>query len=498
VTKITKTAVKSTGRTPKGRAPAVITLPHNNWKPRVYQEKFWEYFSGGGKRGVAVCHRRWGKDELMLNWTGIGAHERTGTYWHLLPEAAQGRKAIWQAVNEDTGRRRIDEAFPEAIRASTNENEMFIRFKCGSTWQVVGSDNYNSLVGSPPVGVCLSEWPLANPSAWAFLAPVLERNGGWAAFVYTPRGKNHGYKFYQASQTQEGWHGELQGVQHTNVFSEKQLESIKSDLIALYGEEDGENLYNQEYLCSFSAAIFGAYYARIISRLEQDGRITAVPYNPNYPVYTAWDLGYDDATAIWFAQIVGREIRIIDCYEQRNRALVDIARDVLARPYVYAAHYLPHDVEQHELTFARTRRETLEGIGLRPIHPGTQRDVGERINAVRNFLPLCVFDQRLVAQGLEALRSYHVDYDEKNRTPRKTPKHDWSSHFADAFGELAMQLRTQPAPTRQAVTHSDYDIFGASQPGYAHHMNAANPNPIPNKQPEPQFRPSEQTWDPFA
>jgi hypothetical protein len=471
-----------------------ITLPAGGWRPRPYQMDAWKYLEQGGKRLVLVQHRRAGKDEVALNWTAIAAVQRPGTYWYLLPEISQGRKAIWNAVNEDTGIRRIDQAFPEELRARTNDHEMFIEFKSGSTFQVVGSDSYNSLVGSPPVGVVLSEWALANPAAWAYLSPVLERNGGWAIFPYTPRGKNHGYAFWKASQESEGWFGVKQTALETGVFTTDQLARIKTDLIRLYGDEDGENLFNQEYLCSFDAAIMGSYYGRIVARLEQQGRITAVPYDPNYPVITGWDLGLDDATAIWFAQIVGREVRVFDYLECRNRELTAIARDVLAKGYAYADHYLPHDVEVREITSAKTRRETLELLGLKPIRPGKQRDAGERINSVRNFLPLCVFDAKRCERGLEALKSYCVDYDEKNATPRKNPKHNWASHPADAFGEIAMQINLV-GTQRQNVVLSDYDVFSASLPGYAAQMNR---NPVPNTGWRADNRPEPVTsWDPM-
>ncbi len=154
-----------------------ILLPYN-WQPRDYQMPLWKYLEGGGKRAINIWHRRAGKDDVCLHWAAVSAFERPATYWHMLPEYSQGRKAIWAAVNPHTGKRRIDEAFPRALRETTNENEMFIRFKNGATWQVVGSDRYDSAVGSPPAGVTFSEWALANPAAYAYLAPILLENNG--------------------------------------------------------------------------------------------------------------------------------------------------------------------------------------------------------------------------------------------------------------------------------------------------------------------------------
>ena len=148
-----------------------IRLP-NNWEPRDYQLPLWSYLQGGGLRADVAAHRRWGKDEVALHWTATQMVQRPGSYWHMLPEASQARKAIWDAVNPHTGLRRIDEAFPPALRENTREQDMFIRFKNGATWQVVGSDNYNSLVGSPPVGVIFSEWSIARPDAWTYMRPT--------------------------------------------------------------------------------------------------------------------------------------------------------------------------------------------------------------------------------------------------------------------------------------------------------------------------------------
>lgn len=448
--------------------PINISLPHN-WNPRPYQFALWQYLELGGKRAVAVCHRRWGKDDLALHWSAVAAHQKVGTYWHMLPEYAQARKAIWDAVNPHTGLRRIDEAFPRDLRDSTNEQAMFIRFRNGSTWQVVGSDNYNSLVGAPPVGLVFSEWALADPAAWAYLRPILLENGGWALFIYTSRGRNHGHTTWEMSQEEADWFGVRQNAIQTGVFTEKQLSSELREYIKDYGEEDGTALFEQEYYCSFDSAVLGSYYGRLIARLDRDNRITSVPWQPSLPVYTGWDLGVDDATAIWFAQIVGREIRIIDYMQFRGRGLTEIAKEVLAKPYIYQEHYLPHDVDTRELTSAKTRKETLEDINLKPIRAGSRLPVQDGINAARNMLPRCIFDAKRCEEGLKALREYKVEFDTKTRTPKKTPLHNWASHPADAFRELAVQLydwATVVMDRQRTTAVMDYDPFTVGSDEY--------------------------------
>jgi phage terminase large subunit len=175
----------------QARALPAFTLP-NNWEPRSYQEPLLRFLTNGGKRACLVWRRRSGKDDLALNWAAVASQERVGDYWHMLPEQSQARKAIWDAVNPHTGVRRID--LPIEMRAITREAEMMIRMKNGSTWRLVGSDNYNSLVGSSIAGCTFSEWALADPRADAFIRPMLTESGGWVLYITTPRGRNHAFK----------------------------------------------------------------------------------------------------------------------------------------------------------------------------------------------------------------------------------------------------------------------------------------------------------------
>lgn len=228
---------------------AEIVLPANGWKPRKHQRRLWSYMQNGGTRAVAIAHRRWGKDEIALHWSAIAMHKRVCEVWHLLPAYAQARKAIWQAVNPHTGRRRIDEAFPHALRKSTNETEMFIRFKNGSGWRVVGSDNPDSLVGTAPAGLVLSEYALSNPASWAYLAPILEENGGWAMFISTPRGRNHLYSMYAMAQgMRDKWLPLVSNV-YDSGFPIHKVEEARLEYYGIFGRDAGDALIEQEYFC---------------------------------------------------------------------------------------------------------------------------------------------------------------------------------------------------------------------------------------------------------
>ena len=306
-----------------------ITLPYK-WKARPYQVAAWKYLSGGGTRAVLKWHRRSGKDDLCLHHVACSAFQRKASYWYLLPQYSQARKSMWDAINPHTGFRRIDEAFPKEIRARTLENEMTIHFVNGSTFQLVGSDNYNSLVGSPPAGLVFSEYALSDPSAWSYLMPILEENGGWAVLNSTPRGNNHFRKLCDFAQKEEGWYFDANSVDETGVYKKKQLEAIKRAMVAEHGEAYGEALFQQEYYCSFDAAIPGSIFGEWLDRARSSGRVGDFPFDPALPVNTAWDLGYEDATAIWYFQIAFDGIRLVK-YEESHLKDIDYYADVLRK-----------------------------------------------------------------------------------------------------------------------------------------------------------------------
>jgi hypothetical protein len=428
----------------------VIDLPHD-WSEREYQENLWRYMHSGGKRAIAIWPRRHGKDDVALHYTACAAHERVGVYWHLLPQQNQARKAIWDAVNPHTGRRRIDDAFPREIRETTREQDMLIRFKNGSTWQVIGSDNYDALVGTPPVGVVFSEWALSNPQAWSLIRPILAENGGWGMFITTPRGRNHAHRMYEMARASPDWFAEKLTALDTSVFSPETLAAERAEIIAERGEDDGDAIYQQEYMTSFSAGLPGAYYAKVIDKLEADSRITFVPYDPQMQVHTAWDLGRNDQTAIWFVQRYGTGWNVIDYLVNTSVGIDWYVRELKAKPYIYGEHLMPHDAENEQLvSVTGSIADTAKGMGLDGIRivPRTS-SVANDINEVRQILPLCRFDRDKTEKGLDALRSYRRVWDEKLKAYRDTPLHDWASDPADAFRTFAIgKPRDRQAPRK--------------------------------------------------
>ena len=412
---------------------------------RWYQQAFHKtWVTGEKKRLIEIAHRRWGKDEIAMMATCELAHKRVGTYWHCLPEYAQARKAIWTSVNAHTGKRRIDEAFPPEVIESRNDQEMFIRFKCGSTWQLIGSDRYDATVGAGPVGITYSEWALANPNAWGYHRPMVEENDGWAAFITTPRGRNHAYNMFNEAQRQpDRWFAELSPVSHTGALSEQQLADARSDYIGLYGDEDlAQAQIDQEYHCSFNAAILGAFYAKQMLAVRNEGRIDDITPIPGKAVHTAWDLGKRDSTAIWWFQVVGSQVFILDFYMSHGADIDHYAEICLSKPWLRGNDYVPHDAMQQIWGMKRGRVEQMRDYGLRPVVLAANR-ILDGIAAARKTLPLCVFHPN-TEPGLQALEQYRREWDEDAKTFGQNPVHDWTSHAADAFRYLAMSWRTAP------------------------------------------------------
>lgn len=411
---------------------------------RWYQQPFHKHLvTTPGARAIEIAHRRWGKDEVVLAATCELAHKRIGSYWHCLPEYSQGRKAIWTAINGNTGKRRIDEAFPPSIRENTNDTEMFIRLKCGSTWQVIGSDRYDATVGAGPVGIAYSEWALANPSAWAYHRPMLEENNGWAAFITTPRGRNHAKAMYDMAVKNPRWFAEVSTIHDTGALGKEQLDEALSEYIALYGEDLGRAQYEQEYLCSFNAAILGAFYAREMLQVRAEGRISPIKPVPGQPVHRAWDIGVRDDTSIWWFQVVGSHVYILDCYTASGVGVDHYAEVIKSKPYLPGTDFVPHDAKVKEWGTGRTRVETMTSLRLKPqLVPLAGKLDG--IQAVRSTLPKCIFHPRTEEKGIAALEQYRREWDDDKKTFKANEVHDWTSHLSDAFRYLAMAWRTIP------------------------------------------------------
>lgn len=464
-----------------------VTIPANGWRPRPYQMGAWSAWERGIKRSSLWWHRRAGKDELSLHKACIAMHPAAGApmsnarvanYWHCLPAYTQARKAIWTAVNPHTGKLRIDEAFPHELRDSTRNDDMSITFKSGSSWRLVGSDDPNTLVGSPPFGIVFSEWALSNPSVWGYLQPILMENGGWADFITTPRGKNHAHALHQAAKNNPLWFQETLTVADTMALTPAQLDEVRKDYEALYGLEAAEALIEQEYFCSADAAILGAYYGKEMARADREGRITAVAPDPRYDLDTAWDLGVRDSMVVLFFQILpamrtASRVLVVACYSASGYGIghyADVIKEFRERcGCLNGVDYVPHDARQREMgsfgtdSLAKQRLEVMIECGLRP-HVVPQHMLQDGISAVRQVLPRCWIDEVACETWLEGMRQYQTEWDDEAKIFRDKPKHDWASHYADAGRTMAMAYRQinaeAPGPRDRALT------IGDPLPGY--------------------------------
>lgn len=305
---------------------------------------------------------------------------------------------------------------------------------------LLGAENPGNLRGIYLDGVVLDEYAEMMPEVWSqVIRPALSDRLGWAMFISTPKGQNHFYEIYEHAKADQTWFAASFPASQTGIIPLAELEAAQ----ALMSEEE----YEQEYECSFTAANIGAYYGKIITNLEKKGRICSVPFDPALNVITAWDLGVDDSTAVWFVQHYRTEYRVIDYMEGSGEGLEYYIREMQTKPYIYSHHVFPHDVKVRELITGKSRIETLKTLGLKNITVAEKLSVADGIQAVRNLLAKCWFDKDNTNQGkigekrgLESLKNYSKKWDSKNKIYLSTPSHNWASHGADAFRTLAVAL----------------------------------------------------------
>lgn len=322
---------------------------------------------------------------------------------------------------------------------TANEAELRVDFPNEGRVRLYGADNPDALRGIYLDGVVLDEYAQMRGFALAeVLWPCLAERKGWAAFIGTPMGRNSFCEMYEKGLKEpKDWHTFMLKASETGLLDAEALDQLRSSM--------SPDQYQQELECSFDAAIVGSYYGSLMQDLKLRDRITKVDWEPDLLVDTAWDLGIGDSTAIWFAQRIGNEVRLIDYYETSGVGLTHYVEEIQkrkARGWVFGEHVLPHDADVSELGTGRTRVATLQGLKLDPrVLPRGAIDDG--INAARILMPKCYFDADRCARGIEALRQYRREYDDKLKAFRQRPLHDWCSHGADAFRYLAVGISDQ-------------------------------------------------------
>lgn len=405
-----------------------ITLPYN-YTPRKYQFPILRALDSGIKRAVWVAHRRSGKDVTIFNWCIKKLMQEVCTCFYITPSYSQGKKIIWDAINIE-GFRLLDH-IPKELVENKNQQEMKIRFVNGSVFQIVGSENIDSLVGTNPKIIVFSEYAVQDKTAWDYLRPIVKINGGYAIFISTPRGKNHFYELTQIAQDNpEDWFYEVLPIDKTGVLSPNEIDEERRSGMS-------EEMILQEYYCDFSRGVEGSFYGKLIDVAKKENRICHVHYESRSPVNTSWDIGFGDSTSIVFWQQVGGEVRIIDFYENQGEGFAHYAKHIQDKPYVYGTHYFPHDAGAGSIQTGKTLVQVALDQGIRTTLL-KRDDISVGIESARSLLSMCFIDKDKCHYLLKCLENYHKKYNDKMNCYSDTPVHDWSSHASDAFRYTAM------------------------------------------------------------
>lgn len=464
-----------------------VELP-NDFTPRDYQREYFEYYDGGGKRGMWCWHRRAGKDLTAANQECKQAHLRIGPYWHFFPTLEWGRRALWEAYRAD-GKRSLETVFPGfldpkrpgSIVASKDDHQMKLTLKVGSIWRIMGTDKLES-VGAGPVHVTYSEFSLCRPTAWDFARPMLRENGGSASFIFTPRGRNHAHKMFQLAKTRPGWRTSTRTVEQTHLtFASEQDPEKRLSWKEMVEEERAsgmaEELVQQEYFCDFTASLVGSYWGTQINKLDQMGALWDFPHEKD-GVHVSFDLGISDSTAMWAFRENGHGgLDFLAYYEYAGKPISHGINKLVEWQaqlgFKYLKFWLPHDAKaRHASTGLTTLVQFVKhlktlGWDLEMVSIVPDESIQDGIEAARWVLmqPTRIHTRCEKHDGLEILRQYHRHYDEDKRVFADNPEHDWTSHGADAFRygclvakeamRLGVKLRQSKAPAAPVAVPFD-------------------------------------------
>lgn len=417
----------------------------NKFVPRSYQLPILDAIENKGYRRVlAILPRRAGKDVTAFNLCIRQCLRKVCVVYYIFPTYSQAKKVIWDSIT-NTGERILD-FIPDELVESKNSQEMKIRFKNGSLLQLVGSDNFDTLMGTNPQGVVFSEYALQDPRAYQYIRPILTANDGWALFISTPRGKNHLWELYQIALHSPDWFAYKLSVEDTGHIPLEEIDKERQEGLM------SDDLIMQEYYCSFDMGVEGSYYGKYLDRMRVRGQIGIVPWEAGFKVHTSWDLGVRDSTTIIFFQVIGQTIRLIDCYENTKEGLEHYIKLLESKPYSYGKHIAPHDIKVKEWGSGITRLEKARQLG---IIFSTANDVSivDGIEAVRSAFSKIWIDETQCKDLLKALGNYRQEFDIKKKIYKSHPLHDWSSHYADCMRYLCVSL----PKTRDGLSAQELD-----------------------------------------
>lgn len=424
-------------------------------QPRHYQLGYMGAMDRGCRFACWVMHRRGGKDRVALAQAAKQSFQRVGLYWHCLPTLKQGRKVVWDNITSE-GKNLIRQTFPDVLVKRRLEDEMKLELVNGSLVQIVGADNFDSLVGAAPVHVTFSEWALTDPRAYDFVRPILRENNGSVSFIFTPRGYNHAHKTLEIAKKLPGAFSAVMSITDTGVLSEADMSMERAMGMP-------EELIRQEYYVDFSAANVGAIVGRYIAEAERTGRIHGdCTYSPGSRIVVSCDIGYRDAAAFWFWQINQGGFQLVHYLEDSG---LD-ASEWIERLKTCGMHinhlYLPHDATAKTFQTRETVIEQFAKAFECSIVPKSR--LQDRINAARIVVPRCEFNENTCVRGLEALRAWAFKWDEERKIFSSEPDHNWASHGSDAFSygaqmvkELVIESKPRTKPNYDG-THYPFNL----------------------------------------
>ncbi len=396
-----------------------------------------EFHARGQRFAAMVLHRRAGKTVACINDMIDKALQNTRAfpqprYAYIAPQYKQAKDIVWAYLKYYTENLRADKPM---------ESELSVTLKNGARIRLYGSDNPDSIRGAYLDGVIFDEFGDMSPRIYPeIVLPMLSDYTGWAVFIGTPKGSNHFRDLVSEAEARPDWYTKILRASESGIIPKKELELIRTSP----GME--ESTFLQEMECSFEAANRGSFYAKILNEREAAGAMGDYPYDPEFEVLTAWDIGYSDDTSIWFFQSNGKEIKVIDFFTVSGYSVDDVLAVLTEKEYAYGQFYLPHDAKNKSFQTGKSTRELMTAAGCKTaIVPSLS--VQDGIQAVRATLPTVYFNTTNsdVKVGLSALKSYEREYDDKRGAFRESPKHDWASNPADAFRMLALAMNPTAA-----------------------------------------------------
>ena len=404
------------------------------------REAFLDFHYRKERWAVLVCHRRAGKTVATICDTirrAISENKPDARYAYIAPFYAQAKNIAWDYLLK----------FAEPAIVKANQSELWVELVNGAKIRLFGADNPDSLRGLYLDGVVLDEYADMKPRLWGeIVRPLLTDRQGWATFIGTPKGHNAFYDIYNEAQKNNNWYVKTLRADQSGLIPQNELLDAQATMSA--------NQYEQEFLCSFEAAILGAYYGQEMRRITDLDRITDIEYDPMFPCHTAWDLGFNDSTSIWWFQVVHGEIRVLDHHSSNGQAIPYYTGLIKQKEeefnYTYGIHWLPHDARAK--TLASGGKSIIEQIAtkidIKQLKIVPNLSLQDGIQATRLALNRTWFHNRC-EEGIECLRQYQREWDDDKKVFRDRPKHDWTSHSADAMRYLAIVWRDEEIAIKQ-------------------------------------------------